>query len=291
MANAVSLPAWERLPEAPPINERSLAETLDGGQAFRWFRQPDGSWEGIWERNVVGLRLDPASRLEYRSPSGTPPGTILHYLGLDRIPGLIAALPCQADPVLEALCRKWGGLSLLRQPEGETLLAFICSSNKRIPQIRAMLLNLAAAFGEPVSGTGLNALPGWERLAEVREEDLRRCALGYRARHVAGTAAFLRGNPEFLQSIQELPLPEARVRLCRLPGVGPKVADCILLFGYGKCAAFPVDTWIARLMVRHYPELDGWTREQLATFARLHYGRAAGLAQQWLFADRSDPSD
>ena len=281
-------PAWEFLPGNFPFDQRTLGETLVGGQAFRWYYQPRGkSWIGIWGTTVIGLRLAGEGRLEVQRRCKTTKEEIVHYLGTDRLAPLIATLPCNADPVLERLRQRWSGLSILRQPPGETLLSFICSSNKQILQIRAMLHKLSLRFGEPIAGTPFRSLPTWERLAQVSEEGLRSCALGYRARHVAGTAAFLAGEPGYLDTVHSLPLEEARSALLRLPGVGPKVADCILLFGYGRMEAFPVDTWIAKLMVQHYPELAAWKRPQIATFARLHFGRAAGLAQQWLFAERN----
>jgi N-glycosylase/DNA lyase len=88
-----------------------------------------------------------------------------------------------------------------------------------------------------------------------------------------------------LNQIKHLSLSEARIALQQLPGVGPKVADCVLLFGYGFAEAFPVDTWIEKILKERYPELAKWNRSQLATFARIHFGRAGGLAQQWMFAE------
>ncbi|MGC9450533.1 MAG: DNA glycosylase [Oceanipulchritudo sp.] len=281
---------WESLCPAHPFHEHTLAETLLGGQAFRWF--PDAeprSWTGIWDRHVVRLRLAPDGGLQYRSLTPTTPEEILHYLGIDRLEGLARDLPCQSDPALDRLRAKWEGISLLRQPPGETLVAFICSSNKRIPQIRAMLRQLSEHFGKPIPGTPYHRLPTWPELAAVPESGLRSCALGYRAAHVAATATFLRQNPDHLKKIRGLSLADARKALQALPGVGPKVADCVLLFGFGRTEAFPVDTWIAKLMVRHYPDLAGWKRERIATFARLHFGRAAGLAQQWIFAEKGVP--
>lgn len=291
LGNAVSGHPWEILPGTYLFDNRTLAETLVGGQAFRWYHEPEEDcWLGIWERHVVRLKLGKTASLLVQRLTGTPFEVIIDYLGTDRLDALIAALPCNADPVLEGLRQRWGGLSILRQPPGETLLAFICSSNKQILQIRTMLHNLAQAFGDPIPGTPFHSLPGWDQLALAGEDALRGCALGYRARHVAGTAAFLAGDPSYLEAIGSLPLEAARSALLRLPGVGPKVADCVLLFGYGRLEAFPVDTWIAKLMVEHYPELAGWNREQVATFARLHFGRAAGLAQQWFFAGRNSGS-
>jgi N-glycosylase/DNA lyase len=281
-------PAWECLVKEHSLTPRTLEETLIGGQAFRWYWEPDQEfWFGLWETHAACLRIQTSGALE---AAALTPHTSLEdirfYLGLDRLPDWISALPCNADPVLADLESRWSGLSLLRQPPGETLLAFICSSNKQILQIRAMLHALAMNLGQPLSGTPFHTLPTWETLASVPESSLRSCALGYRAAHVAGTAEFLAAHPGYLEQMNNLSLQDARRALRALPGVGPKVADCVLLFGYGRAEAFPVDTWIAKSLAQRYPELAGWSREQLATFARIHFGRAAGLAQQWFFADR-----
>lgn len=281
---------WTNLPAARGFTDAVLAEILIGGQAFRWFWQPkDQAWLGIWDRNVVRLRLGPDGALQYTSPTDTSPAEITAYLALGRSARWAAALPRRADPVLAAMAQRWSRLSILAQPPGETLLAFLCSSNKRIPHIRAMLHNLAVAFGRPLPQTSCHALPDWPTLAAVPEDALRRCALGYRAAHVHRTARFLHQNPGFLATIPKLAYPEAHHQLCQLPGVGPKVADCVLLFGFGFGQAFPVDTWIQRALADAYPELATWSRPAMATFARVHFGPAAGLAQQWFFAERRPP--
>ncbi len=293
LGTAVIEPAWECLPGEHSFTSGTLEETLIGGQAFRWYWHPDGKfWIGVWGRHAACLRINESGVLEAAilTPA-TSLSDVRTYLGLDRLPAWIAALPCNADPVLADLMTRWSGISLLRQPPGETLLAFICSSNKQILQIRAMQQALAKRLGQPLPGTPFHTLPTWETLAAVPESELRACALGYRAAHVAGTARFLAAHPGYLEEIDSLSLHDARLALRALPGVGPKVADCVLLFGYGRAEAFPVDTWIAKCLVQRYPELSGWSREQLATFARIHFGRAAGLAQQWLFADRLAQSE
>jgi N-glycosylase/DNA lyase len=291
LGDAVSPPPWEELFGRHPFSERTLAETLIGGQAFRWFHEPESqSWLGTWDTHVVRLKLCEDGALAVQRLTPTPLEAIRSYLGIDRLDNLVAALPCYSDPVLAGLKNRWRGLSILRQPAGEALLAFICSSNKQILQIRTMLHNLAGQLGNPIQGTAFKALPTWEQLAMVEEDSLRGCALGYRARHVTGTAAFLKDHPGYLEGLHDMSPGEARSALQTLPGVGPKVADCVLLFGFGRMEAFPVDTWIARLITGHYPALADWKREQIATFAQLHFGQAAGLAQQWLFAERNKDS-
>ncbi len=178
--------------------------------------------------------------------------------------------------------QQWRGLRLLRQPLGEALFGFLCSSAKRIPQIKACCEAVAETFGEPLAG-GLPALPTWAALARVPEAALRACGLGYRAGYVCRTAQFLAAHPGWLEGVQAAPYADAHKRLRLLPGVGEKVADCVLLYGAHKLEAFPVDTWILQAMQRLYG-LEGWTLGHVAHFGRVHFGPYAGLAQQYLFA-------
>jgi N-glycosylase/DNA lyase len=113
-------------------------------------------------------------------------------------------------------------------------------------------------------------------------EQLWSCKLGYRARHVAATARCLAESPGLLDRVAALDYPAAREELMDLPGVGGKVADCVLLYGSPSLRPFPSDTWILQAMARLYG-LEGWRPEQVGTFGRAHFGEAAGLAQQFLF--------
>lgn len=291
LGTSLTIRNWKVLPASLPIHPESLRETLVGGQAFQWYRVEQAKcWAGTWDGHAAALRTDANGNLEAASLNpATSLEDIRFYLGADRLPALIARLPCNADPVLGELQERWRSLSLLRQSPAETLLAFICSSNKRILHIRSMLEALAERFGDPVPGTPFRELPSWERLASVPEADLRACGLGYRAAHVAGTARFIKENRGFAESLAKMSTEAARIALRRLPGIGPKVADCILLFGYSRTEVFPVDTWIDRILRERYPALANWNRAQLTAFAEIHFGPAAGLAQQWLFAEARNP--
>ena len=129
----------------------------------------------------------------------------------------------------------------------------------------------------------INALPTWDDLAGISETELRQCLLGFRAKYIAQTAQFLARHPGWLEETESLPYAAAKERLCSLPGVGEKVADCVLLFGAGRLEAFPVDVWILKTMAKRY-HLHGWKPAQVAQFGRVHFGPHAGLAQQFLFA-------
>lgn len=267
------------------LSEVTFAETLDGGQAFRWRREPDNTWQGQWSDQYVRLRLN-QGRVEYTAPSGSSrklSSALRTYLRLDDdFTALADTLPWRSDPHIAKCIAAFPGLRIPRQPFGETLLCFLCSATKQIVQIKEMVTLLAKNHGREIT-SGLYSLPSWEALAEIPEETLRLCQLGFRARYIAASAQYIAARPGWLKETEQLSYPEAKQRLMELPGVGAKVSDCVLLFGAGKLEAFPVDTWILKAMARRY-DLRGWKPDQITHFGRQHFGPLAGLAQQYLFA-------
>lgn len=271
-----------------------LAETLDGGQSFRWKQDASGVWTGVWSDCAAQLRLvDDAAAggaLEWRAPVAIHARVALalpRYLGAEHDWAALAdALPWRSDAHLAQCGSVFRGLRLLRQPFGETLLGFLCSATKQIVQIKQMVALLAERHGVEIAGGGAPAfkrLPTWAELAAVPESELRACLLGFRARYIRETAEFLAERPGWLEATEAAPYPDAKARLMELPGVGEKVADCVLLFGAGQFEAFPVDTWILKSLARRYG-LEGWKPAQVAQFGRVHFGPLAGFAQQFLFA-------
>lgn len=283
--------SWQVLAAAPPTSPAALAELIDGGQSFRWHHESTGEWTGGWADLLVRLHIDPTGRLQWSAPTalaGRMAAALPSYLGLDQPPAVhIDALPWRSDPHLAACLAAFPGLRILRQPFGETLLGFLCSATKQIVQIKQMLALLAdrhgTAIGMEINGQPWKQLPGWDLLATIPETTLRACLLGFRARYIHETARFLAAHPGWLEATATAPYAEAKARLCSLPGVGEKVADCVLLFGAGKLEAFPVDTWILKALQHRYG-LAGWKPAQVAQFGRAHFGSLAGLAQQYLFA-------
>lgn len=288
----MSKPAWsDWQPLALRLAPDVLAETLDGGQSFRW-QQIDGLWTGTWSGCVAQLRLHNGS-VEWRAPEplrGAVATGLPKYLCLDRDwAALTDSLPWRSDAHLAQCLAALPGLRILRQPFGETLLGFLCSATKQIVQIKQMCALLAERHGQPLPApssllpAACNRLPTWPELALIPEKDLRQCLLGFRAKYIHGTAKFISARPGWLEETEQLPYAEAKARLLELPGVGEKVADCVLLFGAGKLEAFPVDTWVLKSLARRYG-LTGWKPAPVAHFGRTHFGPLAGLAQQYLFA-------
>ncbi len=224
-------------------------------------------------------------QLQVATPADSPE-TVQHlsaYLGQNvDWRAMLDALPWRSDSHLANCLKSLPGLRLLQQSFPETLLAFLCSATKQIPQIKVMCQRLAENLGSEIA-PGIQALPTWQQVASASESQLRSLALGFRAKNIKKTADQLASRPELLAEIEAAPYPEAKAQLMELPGVGEKIADCALLFGAAKFEAFPVDTWIIKVLEKRYG-LTGWTPTQLSQFGRIHFGPYAGFAQQFLFA-------
>ena len=279
---------WTSLPLETPFNHESLRETLDGGQTFRWrFLEIENCWQGVWGQFVARVALDQNEGLLFQMPKELPSQAIAalknYFLADADWREITDRLPWRSDPELARAIEACPGLRLLNQPFPETLLGFLCSATKQIPQIKLLCDKLADSLGEEILPGGPRALPTWERLSQTSETSLRSLGLGFRAKNIKKTAEAIARDPAVLHRIENLPYPEAHAALLDFPGVGSKVADCALLFGARMYEAFPVDTWILKVLEKRYG-LNGWKKAQLEAFGRIHFGPYAGYAQQYLFA-------
>ncbi len=262
----------------------SLEETLVGGQCFDWHEIARFHWRGKVGKAVVECRWK-NERAEWRCDKKISLGEdqIANYFWLDEDYGkALNELPWRSDAVLKKCLENLKGLRILRQPLDQTLFFFLLSSAKSIPQIQAIGKTVFQKYGERLL-EDIYAFPGWERLSEISESELRSLKLGYRAKYVAKSAQIIVSRKGWLESIPELSYEKAKKELLCLPGVGEKVADCVLLFGGNFLEAFPIDTWIEKSMEKRYC-LHGWNSNQKIHFARVHFGKFAGLAQQFLFS-------
>ena len=178
------------------------------------------------------------------------------------------------------------GLRIIRQPKWECLATFICSSMKQVAHIRQISHALRNRFGErkTIDGTAVYTFPSATRLARTSEHELRACALGYRAKNLRSTAQLVAAGEANLEKWSALPDDELRARLCQLPGVGAKVANCVMLFAYERLRAFPIDVWIERVLrEKYFARKRKPTPQKLREFAQHYFGEHGGYAQQYLF--------
>ncbi len=263
-----------------PAPDFDLALTLDSGQTFHWESSGAGFLGTIGERAVYVEQRGNALEI-----LGAPAEIVMRYFALDHpLAEICASFPDDvAMQSAAAFCR---GLRIIRQPPWECLASFIISSMKQVAHIRQMSSALRQRFGAQVSiyGTHVYAFPPATRLARATEEELRACGLGYRAKNLLATAQRVAAGEADLEAWRALPDDELRARLCELPGVGPKVANCVMLFAYERLRAFPIDVWIERVLrQKYFPRRRRMTAGQLRDFAAQHFGAHGGYAQQYLF--------
>ncbi len=274
----------------PKFTPSDFAETLDGGQSFRWYadagtNSDNPQFTGAFGNTAAKLKLDGAGEVLYSVPENASPDAarkIAEYLDADRdYAALRQSLFDTADAHMRAALRIYPTLRILRQPPAEVLMCFICSSSKRIVQIKQCVKLLSENFGEEIAD-GIRALPSFEKIADADISKIRKCKLGFRAEYLKKSAQKIVADSFDPNGLREMPYREAKKYLTSLSGIGEKVADCILLFGAAKMDAFPVDTWIRKAMSELYCTPDN--PDKIREFAAQKFGAHAGFAQQLIFA-------
>ena len=257
-----------------------LEKTLHCGQVFHWEKCGAGFVGAIGPKAVY---VEQRGGLLFFTGASTK--VVGRYFSLDHpLAEICAAFP--RDPAVTAAREFCRGLRLLRQPRWECLATFICSSMKQVAHIRQISLALRKSFGtrKVIYGSHVYDFPRAARLAASTEEELRACALGYRAKNLLATAQRVARGEANLEAWSKLPDDLLRAELCGLPGVGAKVANCVMLFAYERLRAFPIDVWIERVLKQQYfPGKRKVTAQQLRTFCDEYFGEQGGYAQQYLF--------
>jgi N-glycosylase/DNA lyase len=264
--------------------EFDLEMTLNSGQVFHWDKADAGFIGAIGDLPVYVEQSE--SILKVRDgESQSLPRIIADYFALDHpLSEICASFP--DDPVMNAARKFCRGLRIIRQPKWECLATFICSSMKQVAHIRQISVKLRERFGEPreMDNHIVYTFPSAERVALVSGKELRECALGYRTKNLIGTARAVASGEADLESWSGLTDVDLRARLCELPGVGAKVANCVMLFAYERLRAFPIDVWIERVLrEKYFPRARRLNAARLRAFTERYFGNHGGYAQQYLF--------
>jgi N-glycosylase/DNA lyase len=276
-------------------SDYDLEATLNSGQAFRW-RQTERGWSGVIGTHCVCLRSDGRGLHAETTHPVSDWDWLTEYLqtGLN-FQEVLRTFP--DDAPMRAAMASCRGLRLLRQDPWECLASFILSSTKQIVQIRQIVETLCQRYGAPLStpagpGSGPEqAFPSAARLAGAGEAELRACKMGFRAPYLLAAAQSVADGRLDLARLGAMSPEGARAELMRLPGVGPKIADCVLLFAYGFQSAFPMDVWVLRALRGLYFPGRRIKLGELRQFAATHFGPHAGYAQQYLFHHIRNVSD
>ncbi len=229
----------------------SLPLTLSCGQTFRWSRSGE-RWYGVAKNRALSVSQTGSELVFHDLREADLPFWIEYFdLETDYTHIIDAFSP---DKTLREACNAFCGIRILRQDPFETLCSFIFSSNNNIPRIAGMIDRLCLLCGERVVEYDAYAFPTPERLAALSVEALAPVRAGYRAKYLLAAAnSVLKGETD-LEKIRTLPLKEAHAALTAIPGVGPKVADCVLLYGYHRLEALPKDVWVNRILSETYPQ-------------------------------------
>jgi N-glycosylase/DNA lyase len=263
-----------------PAPDFDLAKTLDSGQVFHWEKIDKGFCGTIGERPIY---LQQRREILFASPGCA--NVVRDYFALDHpLAKICASFP--NDAAMQVALDYCRGLRIIRQPRWECLATFICSSMKQVAHIRQISHALRRRFGKQreIDECELYSFPSADRLAESSEKELRECALGYRAKNLLATARLVSSGEANLEAWPALSDVDLRAKLCALPGVGAKVANCVMLFAFERLRAFPIDVWIERVLrEKYFPRARRLNASRLRTFTQEYFGENGGYAQQYLF--------
>lgn len=252
------------------IKNYDLDATLDSGQCFRWEKIAPQTWQGVAYRRLLRVTYGSGKLVLEGAGQEEAERIWAPYFDLSRNYDGVKKILSQDSVLLKAIAFA-PGLRVLKQEPWETLCSFIISQNNNIPRIKGIIRRLCESFGEPIEG-GVYGFPSPERIALLNENDLAPLRSGFRAKYILDAAMKVASGEVDLHSLETAPLDQARAELRKINGVGPKVAECALLYGCGRIECFPVDVWIRRVLACLYPK--GFPQE---------FKNFAGIAQQFLF--------
>lgn len=268
------------------VNDFMLSQILECGQCFHFDKLDEEVYEVVaFGRAVKMEQTDKMLRI-YGSSMEDYETIWKSYLDMDNDYGLIKQSVIKADGALKTAVDEKSGIRILNQDFFETLISFIISQNKNIPQIKQCVKNISHRFGDEVigyNGEAFYVFPDVKKLHDVTEDELRECKVGFRAPYIKNATEAVYSGTVTKEKLDSLDIAQARKLLMSIKGVGEKVANCVLLFGLGRREAFPVDVWMKRIMEQMYFDGKDTKKTDIEAFAVKKFGDIGGYAQQYLF--------
>ncbi len=251
------------------ISNLSLPETLDCGQCFRWKPDETGLWQGVVRGKLGKIRQEEDGITILGIDEDEFNAVWLDYFDFGRDYDLLKS-EFGANEMLKSACEFAPGIRVLRQEPWEAYITFIISQNNNIARIKGIVERVCKALGDEIA-PGVYSFPTAEKLAAEPEESFTKLGLGYRAAYIVSAAKEIAEGKLDLESLKTAPLNEARECLLKVHGIGPKVADCVLLYGLGRVERCPADVWMKRVIAALGGEMPSCVTDY------------AGIAQQFLF--------
>lgn len=271
------------------VDHFNLKYTLECGQCFRWGKVDEDEYIGVIKDRVVRLKQINDTLYVWSNVKDNLEETIKEYLDLYKDYGKIESDISKIDENINKALQYSSGIHILNQAPFETIISYIISANNNIKRISRSVNEISKKYGKEVEFEGKNyyLFPSIDEIKNITLDDLLAAGTGFRARYIMHDIMFFVNNPEFIQSINFLDTSCAKAELEKLMGIGPKVADCILLFAYKKSDVFPVDVWIKRIMEKLYFKRSVNIKE-ISKYAKDNYKMYSGIVQQHLFQNVRD---
>ena len=267
----------------------NLKHIFECGQCFRWNKEEDGSYTGVFKNSVLNVKAENGNIIFKGICNGNIKDIVIDYFDLDTDYGKIKEELKKVDKYLEESINFGSGIRILNQDLWEMLISFIISANNNIPRIKGIIERMSKKYGKEIiyNKKTYYTYPTAQELSKASIEDLRSLGLGFRDKRIYETTQKIKNNEFNLEQIKEIKDTNLiREKLETLPGVGPKVADCILLFGLKRFEVFPIDVWVRRVMNDLYIKKEDETKvnkKEIEELAKTKYKNLAGIAQQYLF--------
>ncbi len=266
------------------VSDFELSNIFDCGQCFRWDRVSSSSYIGVACGKALFIEKN-GDKLIFHSKTADEFNNIWrNYFDFDRdYKDIKQALG--SDSILKEAISFGEGIRILNQEPFEALISFIISASNNIPRIKGIINRLCENFGDEISYMGkvYHTFPTAEKLAKESLESISVIRAGFRDKYILDAAKKVASGELDLDSIRLMPTADAKAELMKIKGVGSKVADCSLLFGFGKCDCFPTDVWIKRIMEHCYFGGNDTSLKNISAYAKDNFGGFGGFAQQYLF--------
>ena len=272
------------------VESFELRDIFECGQCFRWNKQEDGSYTGVFKNNVLNVKKNKDEIIFEGICENEIQQTVENYFDLNRNYEKIKEQLSKIDQNMKMSIEYGNGIRILNQDLWETIISFIISANNNIPRIKGIIERLSEKNGDEIKykENKYYTFPTPEQLKNVTVEEYRKLGLGFRDIRLYETTKMVLNKQVDIENMKNNPNTiEVREELLKLSGVGPKVADCILLFSdLKRFEVFPIDVWVRRVMNDLYIKNEDETKvnkKQIEKIANEKFGDLAGLAQQYLF--------
>jgi N-glycosylase/DNA lyase len=268
------------------ITDFDLAQTLECGQCFRFYKQNENDYVIVAYRRLLHIYQKGDCLNFINCKKETVEKIWIPYFDLDRDYDAIKKYLLKNDNKLKKAIEEKHGVRILNQEFSETLISFIISQNKQIPHIKQLVKRISDTYGEylgEVNGESYYSFPDVKTLGKITEQDFRNMKTGFRAPYLADAVKKLSSGYIDLSTFKNMDETITRKKLMEIKGVGEKVANCVMLFSLGYREAFPIDVWIKRIMETLYFDGKDTTKEDIAQYAKKSFGEYGGYAQQYLF--------